>query len=122
MGLAPILPKLTVSSCGKGPWRLGVESVCGKVMLPLCFGSQTTSIFVMSHLVNREPRIVSGHSRVGLSSSKQKGHVGQVVLRPLRDQHDHIVAGKPPLFVLGGLGAKQPHMCISLGAKQPLFL
>ena len=29
-------------------------------------------------------------------------HVGEVVLRPLREQHDHIVAGKPPLFVVGG--------------------
>jgi hypothetical protein len=51
---------------------------------------------------------------------QEKGQVGQVVLRPLKEQHDHIVAGKPPLFVVGGLGAKP---CLQwFGSQPPLFV
>ncbi len=76
------------------------------------FESQTTRIFVMS----------SWHSRAG-PSSQEKGQVGQVVLRPLKEQHGHIVARKPQLFVVGGLGAKAPLFCVlAWEANQNYFL
>ena len=39
------------------------------------------------------PSCASGRNRAGPCSSRH-GQVGQVVLRPLKEQHDHIVATK----------------------------
>ena len=35
VGLAPVPPRLTVSSCGTGSWHLGDESDCAKDLLLL---------------------------------------------------------------------------------------
>ena len=37
---------------------------------------------------------------------QENGKVGQVVLRPLKEPRGHIVAGKPPWFVVGGFGSQ----------------
>ena len=113
VGLAPRLPKLTVSSCGTRPWRPGVESdyETNRCYLLCVFGNQTTSISVMSHLVHKEPALASELGQV----PQEKGQVGQVVLRPLKEQHDHIVAGKPPLFVVGGFGSQTTTNVVVVG-------